>query len=625
MILPLVKKELKQHFISFVILYSLSILALLIMLLVIIADKNKTDFLKTLAAYVIFITPCIAVVICHKLVYAEYSNRTQFFLESLPVSRLDFFLVKCFLGFIFIFIMIGISFSLFILYGFLINHINGSFAFILGSRILFFVVFIYSFFFLMGYTGRYRFAVYMLLFLLYIFLTNSTNFDFSRFSPFALLNNTFAYERFELPLNDIINTIIISSVFIIISLLLALIREGSLASLISNKMSHKEKIIIGMITLFIIISITTFDAKKERPPFDIINAKQSIGDGITIKVAGDLDHSNKYQSIADYLHEELVSMRKYLGIEKLKPVFIVQNESFLPMIYEKAELKKTDGILIFSNLNHDKWDLYHLELFVIKEILNEYTKYQVSKEENIWLLDGFAEFWTNRNLNNRDFLQMRAAYGMDSILTYCTIKKWYIYQIKKGEDISGAVGWTGIDFLIRNYSKEKTQKFLQQVLGKKHSANISVIFSSINSNCKKAFEIIFKEKYKDFIKEWSADIETLKIKFKNEIKKIPKIKTSVTINNVSKNSRSVRINVDLVQEKNEGSQILYCFYKQLNELEEYSSVPAMKIKTFNYNDNSYFDLPEYYISGDLINYFILTYVKSLNCYISSPWERRLIN
>lgn len=628
MTFTLLKKEFRQHYLPFLLLFIISFFAFLILILSTVAGGNKTDLTEVLSQFITYFTIPIAMVLCRRLVIVEYEQRTHFFLESLPLSRLHFFLTKYLLGLVLILLMAEGITGACVLYGFTINHIDPLFGLIISLRAFLFILVIYNFFFLMAYTGRYRFVIYVFLYMAFIGITSYSSFEFSRIGPFALVNNTFAYERFRFPLQDGLVSLVIALVLLALALFLGLAREGSLVSLFSTKMSHKEKVILGIICCLTAFSMMTFEAKKKRAPFDVAGANQAVGDGIVVKVVGDPAHKARYQELAEYLHKELVLLRKYLEIDTLKPVFIVQNESLLPMIYEPVPLERTDGTLIYSNLQHPEWDKKHFETYLIAEVLLRHTGYQAGKEKNMWILDGFTEYWSNRksgpdNVNGDnngtiDKLEKRAAYGMEKKLTLSTLGTWFVQERRAGEDIMGAVGWAGINLLYQTYPEEKVRDYLQLVLGKAHSLDARSIFTSRRSRAKNAYKKVFDSDYADFVEKWEAYLERLKERHKKELADLPRFDAELVIQNVSENSRSAGLKLEnrlgiLPAEKH-----FYCLYKKLTGIKNFSSYSSMKHFKNYVTPGKEYELSEYFTKGDRIDYFVLFYLDSLGCYIASP-------
>ncbi len=614
----LVKKEFKQHFSALVVLLIISVLTFLVILLGNAADLNKTNPFEVLSTFLTIFTPLIAIILCRRLVVIEYSKRTHFFLESLPVSRLDCFLTKYLFGLGIILIITGGITGSCLFYGYFTNHSDLLFGSIISLRAFLFIFFVYNFFFTMAYSGRYRFIIYIFLFLVYFYLDYNSNMEIGRIGPFALLNKTFPYERFSFPIRDGIITLVGALILLITALLFGLASEGSLVTLFSSKMSHKEKIIFAMIFLLGFISLATFDVIKEREPFDITGVNQASGDGVIIKIAGDSGHSSFYQDLAEYLHEDFVLIRKYLGIESLEPIFIIQNESLLPMIHKPVQLEETDGNLFYTNMNHPEWNKTQFKSFLIYMVLLDHTGYQAGKEKNVWVLEGFSKYWGNRREQNDQLLELQAAYGIDEKLSQQTFNNWFSNERRVGSDISGSVAWSGINLLKKRYPEDQIRNFLQIILGKSHPRDIRGVFSSKSSNVKRTFNKAFKSDYSDFINDWFAYAKDLSASNKKKLDKIPGIDANLDIINVSENSRSVWLNITNSGYKTIPKIQFYCFYNKLSGIQNYSYTPNMKYLEDYIEEDKRYEFPVYYSPGERLDFFVLLYSEKLGCYISSP-------
>lgn len=607
----LIKKEIRQHFYAFLMLFIFAVLAFIIMYLGTAVGKDKTNILEVLSNFLLIFSSFIAIILCRRLVVIEYANRTQYFLESLPISRFNFYLTKYLLGLGLILLINGSVTAFCLISGTVTKLIDPLFAGIISLRMFLFILFIYNFFHMMAYTGRYRFGIYTLLFLLYFFLDTNSSLELERIGPFALIDSTFAYERFTFPITNGLITIMTDLILLFISFVLALYREGSIASIFSSKMSHKEKIIVTIVCLLFLFTILTFDEKKTHDPFNVPGAVEASGNGVTIKIVGDSDHKSEHQILADYFHNEFVLMRKYLGIQSLNPIFIIQNETLLPMIHKPVSLENTDGSLFYTNLNHSDWVRSQFESYLIRKILLNHTAYQAGKEKNFWVLTGFAETWSNRDLNNEAIYELRAAYGSDNL------ESWFTGERHSGLEIMHSTGWSGIRLLFKTYSGEKVKEYLQRTLGTSHSRDLRALFTSRSTNSERAFELVFSSEYSEFMNLWSEYLQELKIQYKEELKELQRIDTEVTVKPISENSRSAFLEIN-TSEQSTPDDRFYCFYNKLIGIKNFSNLYEMEYFEEALSSGNLYEIPEYFSPGDRLDYFVLLYSKKLKTYISSP-------
>lgn len=469
----------------------------------------------------------------------------------------------------------------------------------------------------MAYTGRYRYFIYSIILILYIYLDTNTNFQINKTAPFALVDSTFAYERLHFPKENIAITGLISAIMFGVSFFLGLAREGSISTAFSLKMSHKEKVILSSISLLIILSVTTFEEKKQKEPFDVPGAIVAEGDGVTIKIIGDPAFNIKFKDLSNYLHNEIVLMRKYLDIGYIKPIFIVQNDTLLPMIYKPVPLSKTEGNLYYVNILSKEWNLQSFQSYLIKTILLEHTAFQAGREKNYWITAGFAEFWSNRNKDRNKLLELRAAYGVEDLSIPAIFNSWYYYDRILGGDIMDSIAWTGINLLHNEYSNDEVQSFLQKSIGKPHSSDISALFTSHSSNSNAAYKTTFGSDYDKFLSNWSSYLELLNSKYSEGVEELPKIEASIITKTVSNSSISPSFRITSSNNTEELKDInFYCLYNKLVGINNMSRMSDIKHFRNKLVLNKEYEIPDFYSPGERLDYFILIYNEKLDCYIS---------
>ena len=204
---------------------------------------SETPF-EGLRLYVILMGGLGALVLNHRLVVNEYQARTQLFLEALPVARWRMVAVKYGLGLGTMLVLLGVSFAIACLLAWRHEGMTPRFTAILAARSVSAVWFAQSFCFLMGLTGRYRLALYLTMLLGCAFVAEHKALEFTRFGPVALLDSRFAYEREDIPWQALGVTWEMILVFTLLAAGLSLVREGSVAALLAEKMSHREKVLI---------------------------------------------------------------------------------------------------------------------------------------------------------------------------------------------------------------------------------------------------------------------------------------------------------------------------------------------------------------------------------------------
>jgi hypothetical protein len=156
---------------------------------------------------------------------------------------------------------------------------------ILSTRVFSVTLVAYNLFFAMGFLGRYRMALYLIGLFACFAIGEMTDIELKRFGPFALLDERFPYESETFPWDALWTTWALSAVFLLLAFALSLTREGTVAALLAEKMSHREKVFIAAFLVGMVFAFSVLDEKKKREPFDLQEAITETRGGVTTKVA----------------------------------------------------------------------------------------------------------------------------------------------------------------------------------------------------------------------------------------------------------------------------------------------------------------------------------------------------
>ena len=244
MTVALIVKELREHWLPLLLIAGIMAVGFLLILAGVMLDDSGSR-LEAVRRFLIALLPLGVLVLCNRLVVREYQSKTQLFLESLPVSRGRMIAVKYLLGLALVFLAVSLVFALAILVSLRSETLTGRFVGIVSARVYTFSWCLYSFFFLMGLMGRYRVAIYVFGILGLFALDALTQVELARFGPFVLVDDQFAFERVVFPRQALLVSLASGSVLVLLTLVLSLIREGTVATLLAEKMSHREKITVA--------------------------------------------------------------------------------------------------------------------------------------------------------------------------------------------------------------------------------------------------------------------------------------------------------------------------------------------------------------------------------------------
>ncbi len=321
----LILKELRQHWLAFLLVALLAGGGLLVLAASAVVQGEAGSMLDALSLFLQTFIVIAALVLCNRLVVCEYQSKTQLFLQGLPISRLHMVTVKYVFGLLVLMAVVTGAFTFLLLLSARTEQLTGRFILILAARAFSYAWCVYSCFFMMGLLGRYRVAIYIFAILGAAAVETLTKLELAHFGPFALLNDQFAYERVDWPSQALSVTLGLAAALVAMTLVLSLVREGSVASLLAERMSHREKVLMATLLLGFVFAVSVFDERAKKQPFDLPDAFAArIGD-VTVKVSlGASSDKEPGRRLARLVAKEAAALQEYLQIEELPPIFIVQ-------------------------------------------------------------------------------------------------------------------------------------------------------------------------------------------------------------------------------------------------------------------------------------------------------------
>jgi hypothetical protein len=620
----LLRKELHQHWWAFLIIGAVSALGYLMILGTTAIQRQAGTPFAGLRMFVILIGTTTALVICQRLVAVEYQARTQLFLEALPMSRWRMVTIKYCLGLAVIAFIVTLAFGLSCLLAWHHQLISLRFAAILAARAFSFVWLTYSFFFLMGLMGRYRLAIYLGMFLGVFILEQATALNLGRFGPFALLDKTFAYEGEVVPWKDLYMTWMLGLACSLLALGLSLTREGSVSTLLAEKMSHREKIFIAALLLGMVWAGSVLGEKGKKIPFDLDDAVAEQCDGVLVKVASPAGEDDpNARRLALRVATELAATREYLGLERLPAVFITSRRDLDANRFERGELERSEGIHVQANFNAKDWRDDPFLTWLLREVLIVATDSRVELESKRWVLDGFALFWSSRRhfqdpIEDDKALALRALYGIENGFTLPELHRWLTFNERVGDDIAAGVAWSGLKSLARRQGEERCRRFIQSVLAARDPKDIRVVFKT------KPLDGLLRqhagEGLQDFFERWQSDLAAVRPALAKDLAKLPRLHGQVDSLPLSANSRKVQFRVNI--EPLPAADASYSFlYHRLPAFDEEVSPKSIERVQNSYAHRPEDELPGTYSRGTRLYSTFSLDVPALGCAVISGWRR----
>ncbi len=531
----LLGKELRQHAAIGIALLVCLAGVYLLLLLGTVFGAETVSLMEAHAAFLPFVT-LGGLILGNRLVVSEYYGRTQLFVEALPLCRWEMVAVKYLLGLGLLLLATGLSLSATAAAALSREPIDIRFLAIVIARTGSYVFFIWSFFFAMGFVGRFRIAVYLAVVVALMFVDEMTAFEIRRFAPIAVLDNaTLPFEREIMPIRDVLETLTLGAGLAAFAFVLALIHEGSVAEVLARRMSQREKAVIGMLFIALLLAVTILEERRDKPPYTFPEQQVVRGEALPIEILYLLpERRGDAEALLERLERDLAALATELGRPDLPAVRVAYGPSLDPGIYDQAELEENDGILLRANFSSPlgkspvSWDAGDFSAHVVGLVLEEATDGRARFEPKAWLHDAFAHWWSIRGsghesdpaLAGTDFEAAcrnhfaplpRALWATaGEPLSEDLLAAWLRYRERHGEDLAEAVALSGLLVLERNHGRGAVLSLARQVFGRQPPEDGRELIYEWRHPMATVFEQATSLDWSDFIAEWNLELERLR-------------------------------------------------------------------------------------------------------------------
>lgn len=426
MIAALVEKELRQH--GSMIVFFWMFIAIGLFLLksndVLSSVGGSGFYLVGWLLFVLFPLACL--VLGNALIATEFRQQTQIFLEGLPLPRRKMVAVKYCCGLVVAVLTALMPLVLTIASGWDAEALSGSFLILIVIKTSMWAWFAWSAIFPFSLLGRYRMMVGLTVVLGLIFAQNLGGVPVTRFGPFELIGDQFAYERFEYPVDALWITAGLIVLFTCAGFAMALARDATLASMLAEKMSTRER--TAMIALGIagmMIAASLIERVEKTDPLDLPDSIDVVDASATVSIAAAVAQPTDAERDAMQQHAEsaarqLNEVAEFLGIKKLPPLFLVHRRDLDAVELEDGEIDSRQGCLVRLNvLKTPPTDLTY-QSHVIEKLLDANQHYRLNSDTRGWILQGFACWWPRRTFTED---QLNAAKNASKAASSSTVGK----------------------------------------------------------------------------------------------------------------------------------------------------------------------------------------------------------
>jgi len=624
----LLRKEIWHHWLAFSIAAVLTISCGAVLFGVSLARGQAGTPFEGYRLFLAVFGVVLSIVVCHRLVVLEYQGRTQLFLEALPFARWRMLAIKYCLGLAITLALMALMFAVCLLVAARHDPASPRFTAIAGLRAVSYLWCAYNFFFVMGLLGRYRAAIYIALGFVVLGLQEISALEFSRFGPFALVDNRFAYEADDFPWRELRDTWYLGLACLGAATLLGLVREGSVAALLAEKMSHREKVFISALLVGLLWTVTLVAEKAKRVAFDLPDALTESSPGILVKVArphGDAGLAAA-KNLAREVAAELAQLKDYLGATELPPVFITSRQDLDPGRYERGELEHHHGLHVQLNFESPGWQVRDFMSWLSRETIVLASNARAKHESRRFVLDGFPVYWSHlhetENSSSPDSkLWLRALHGTKDGVALADLSRWLSFRERVGDPIASAVAWSALRSLARLCATNDFRRFIRATLAVGAPRDLRSVLGDGGEPWNRAMKEIAHVPLDRFYRAWQEDLAAAQRDHGPRLASIPRIQAEVRVSGSSSLSRQVFYSLSLSPVPVNSTGIVTFMHQTLPPYDDELDERDLLREKSTLSAASDRELPGGYSRHQRLCYTGAYESPELGCQIISGWKR----
>ncbi|MDF1860985.1 MAG: hypothetical protein P1U87_12280 [Verrucomicrobiales bacterium] len=391
----LLEKEWRQNGGWFVLLIGFSWALFFLIVRANSADGTGAGIFSGLGTALWVLLPFSLFIVGHLLVANEFRKKTQLFLEGLPLPKWRMILIKAFLTVVLASLIAGGGVLMGWWWAKGAEAMTVTFLNILLATAVVWSCFVASFSFLLAFLGRYRIPVILLILFGLMWMFNNSSIPVVEFPPFDLVRR-FGFEREEWPAGQLSWTGAFTILFFVSSFLIGLIKEGSVAAMLGEKMSYREKLVIGTASAIGIFALLLWEP-AEPEPFSLPGAVSENWNGSRVYLSP-LDRKRAVDEdvqLASYLARNLSENWKWLGIpaDQIPAVYIVEREA---MEDERIDWEDIDGervVFAYAEYRHPEFSREKLMAWLMSKLLSVHSHERVMDEHRWWIVSALEGRW----------------------------------------------------------------------------------------------------------------------------------------------------------------------------------------------------------------------------------------
>lgn len=459
MSLPLLRKEAREHGAVLAATAAIGGLALYAMLGV--AENSGGGRFVGLTRFLLTIGPLVAFVLANRLLVREYTGRTQFFLETLPIGRVRVFATKWLLGCALMLLTVWVAWRVALGYVRRTEVLATADAIgVLGCAAAFCVT-IWAFAALAGMLGRYRYLAWAALIIAALLAMNVAGVPLFDLPVIRLLGQGVQMATALPETSAFVEALVVAVLCAAGAAALALVGSGAMASTLAQRMTARERA-FALVALIAVGTIsTTLEPKPVQPPFEITRGERYEGRWTRVGVlpAGTLG-ADAARSLARSIADDSDALIDALDLSAHPPVFVLAQQGMDRHVMQRAALSAADGIVLKVAPNAPA---ENVRMLVAHSLVADATIDRGMKDDRHVLLDGLASYWPLRDDEaGRERWWLRAA-SIPEPLPADYLTEWARTSERFGECQSLALAFSVFDTLVRRVGRDATMQSMKEL------------------------------------------------------------------------------------------------------------------------------------------------------------------
>ena len=477
MILALIEKELRQHGAMIFLFFLLTCTGMFLLQSNELLSLSGGSVLHIVAWMLLVFLPLGCLVLGNALIAAEFRQKTQVFLDGLPLPRWKMVAVKYVFGLAATQLTAALLLGTMLFGAWQSEFIQWPFATLLAIKTACWSWFCWSTIFALSFLGRYRMAVGLVVVLGLLWAQNVGGVLVNRFGPFELVSERFAYERYDYPIKELWTTGVIAVALTLLGFSMALIRDATLSTMLSERMSSREKLVIISLLVAGLMTLSAVAERVEKvDPLDMPDSVDIVDELVNVSAAAAVVKPTEDERKAMRLHAEnaakiIREVAVYLRIRKFPPLFLLHRRDLENEEYQNGELNSRQGYLLRLNMLETQPSSLTLQSQVIEKLLDANQHNRLNSDTRGWILKGFAYWWPRHSPSEPIAVASERFANEDEFVLGQTtmvaknLVQWKLFRKQlQAEENEGLIALVGIETIWRQ-DQAACREFLSAVLG----------------------------------------------------------------------------------------------------------------------------------------------------------------